>query len=194
VGILILVHEKEGVSARHEPWPNPGITTTDSDACTKTSALGEQKPVLPFEGSEQHAAPCTPQISSISLLSLTPPPLDTPASGIPPGEDTTPVRADPHLDVLKPSDPVIKYLGEAGGVPSTLNDAPASGFPEGLEGLELVCAAVGMQGLAGALGTTSVGLAGANANAEVKAQEPGSGVGCERHTCPRQEHRQHRAR
>ena len=56
------------------PCPNLGIITTDSDVYTKASVLleGEQNYALPFEGSEQYAAPCTPQSFSLSLVSLEP--------------------------------------------------------------------------------------------------------------------------
>jgi len=54
-----------------DPWPSLGTVTTDSDACTSASVLleGEQKPVLPSEGSEQDAASCTPQKHFLFLVS-----------------------------------------------------------------------------------------------------------------------------
>ena len=56
------------------PCPNLGIITTDLDVYTKASVLlkGEQNYALPFEGSKQHAIPCTPQPFSLSLVPLEP--------------------------------------------------------------------------------------------------------------------------
>ena len=73
------------------PCPNLGIITTDLDVYTKASVLleGEQSYALPFEGSEQYAAPCTPQLFSLSLVPLEP---------------------------LKPPDCDAEDLGKSGGV------------------------------------------------------------------------------
>ena len=62
----------EGTCACPDPCPYLGIITTDSDVYTKASVLleGEQNYALPFEGSEQYAAPCTPQSFSLSFVPL----------------------------------------------------------------------------------------------------------------------------
>ena len=62
----------KGAHASPELWPSLGIIITKSDTCTRASVLlkGEQNYVLLFEGSEQYAAPCTPQISPMSVAIL----------------------------------------------------------------------------------------------------------------------------
>jgi len=146
-----------------EPWPSAGSEIENSDACTRASVLleGEQKSSLPSEGSEQHATPCTPQLSPLPVLLLPP---ETLAHKIPRGEGTAPIRHatnECHLEVLKPPDIVIEDLGEAGGVPLAPSDAPQ--LPEGPECLGLVCVAIGKQELGGALAAMSVVIMNADA-------------------------------
>jgi hypothetical protein len=101
------------------PLPGPGAAAVDSDAYTKASVLlqGEQNIKLPFVGCEQYAAPCAPQPISFLPSPLLLPSLDTHARSIAPGECIASVqRADPHLEVLKPSDWNDPPLEEPGGV------------------------------------------------------------------------------
>jgi hypothetical protein len=80
----------EGACVCPEPWPNAGGEIKDSDTCTRASVLleGEQKHVLPSEGSEQHAAPCMPQTSALPVDLLLP---KTFAREIPRGEGIAPI-------------------------------------------------------------------------------------------------------
>jgi len=131
----------EGMSMHPEPWPSAGGKIEDSDTCTRVSVLlkGEQKSSLPSEGSEQHATPCTPQISPLPIVPLLP---ETLTCEIPRGEGTTPVQ---HA--------TIKDLGEAGGALSAPSDTP--GLPEGSECLGLVHVVIGMYEPGGALSAKS---------------------------------------
>jgi hypothetical protein len=98
----------EHMSARPEPWPGTGSKIEDPDACTRASVSleGEQNIILPFVGSKQYVAPCTPHISPLSVV---PPPPKILAPGIPPGEEATSIRC-------AAADPVAEGLEESGGV------------------------------------------------------------------------------
>jgi hypothetical protein len=118
LGIVILKARRpvsdEGARARPVPWPGPDANTTDLDVYQRASVLleGEQNKFLPCEGSEQHAAPCTPHPHPFSPLR------NACARGIAPGEGAAPVRraADPHLEALTPPHLCEDPPDEAGGV------------------------------------------------------------------------------
>ena len=66
-------------------WPSLDAITIDLDIYQRASVLlkGEQNLILPCEGSEQHAAPCTPHPFTFSPSS------DTCVCSTAPGEGTT---------------------------------------------------------------------------------------------------------
>jgi hypothetical protein len=147
----------KGGCTHPEPWPQPGCRCCQLGCLYKgvSTAREEKNSSLPFV-SEQYAARCTSQTFSLFLV---PPPFETLAHDITPGEGANPIQGatdNPDLEPLKPPDLVIEDLGEAGVVPLAPSDAP--GLPEHLERLGLVCAAVGMQEPGGALAAMSAGL------------------------------------
>ena len=75
----------ESVHVHPTPLPGPDATTNNFDAYTRALVLlkGEQNSILPCEGCEQHAAPCTPQNFLLPLS------LDACMCGIVPGESVT---------------------------------------------------------------------------------------------------------
>ena len=156
----------EGERTRPDPWPSPGTVTADSDVYTRTSVLleGEQKHVLPFEGSEQHAAPCTPQLfSSSSFLVVPPPPVAVARDVLHGKRRATDLegRADPYPEVLKPPDCAAEDLDESGGASSVPGDLP------------VVPGDLGTLGLADAIVNTRTE---AREPARVVAQEPGGAL------------------
>ena len=183
LGIVVLKARRpvfdEGARVRPVPWPSPDAIAIDLDFYQRASVLleGEQNLILPREGSEQHAAPCTPHPFTFS------PSLDTCARGIVPGEGAAPVRraAEPHLEALTPPHLCEDPLAEAGGV--GLGPVHAAG-KAGTKAIE--CAVIDAHKPGGASldadtapaptkGTTSVeliGVAEKAATAEPEALEP----------------------
>jgi hypothetical protein len=124
-----------------EPWTDLGTITADSDACTEVSVLleGEQKMVLPCVGSEQHAAPCTPQHFSLFPVPLL---LGTHAHEIPHGEGAASIRCATdgcHLEPWKPPNHAVGDTDEPGGVSPAMKAAPAP--TESTASIELIGAA-----------------------------------------------------
>jgi hypothetical protein len=152
-------------SARPEPWPGPGDVIEDLDVCTRTSVSleGEQNIVLPCEGSEQYAAPCTPQIRPLKPPDLTIEDLGK-AGGASAPNDVPGLPESPERLGL-----VSAAIGmqERGGALSATNAVPAP--TEDTAGVELV------------------GTAERAAAAEPEALEPWAGdkAGRGPHTAPR---------
>jgi len=98
----------------------PAGCCLDVDSRASVLLEGEQNSTSSCVGSEQHhdAAPCAPQNSSFSPLSLVPPSPESAARGIPPREGVASEQhaVDPRLEVLKPPDSNGEPLEEPRGV------------------------------------------------------------------------------
>jgi len=120
----------EGAHMCPNLWLNLGVIIVNPDTCIRSASQlkGEQNINLPSVGSELHAAPSAPQISSSSLspLSLVPPPSDTLICGNQShGEGTATkrhtIKGRPCPKPSKPPNP-HKVMQEAGGVLLTLGN------------------------------------------------------------------------
>jgi hypothetical protein len=104
----------EGARVRPIPWPGPDAIAIDLDVYQRALVLleGEQNLILPCEGSEQHAAPCTPHPFTFSPSS------NTCVCGTAPGKGTAPMRraAECHLEALTLPHLCEDPPAEAGGV------------------------------------------------------------------------------
>jgi hypothetical protein len=147
-GVVILKARRpvfdEGARAHPVPWPGLDAIAINLDVYQRASVLleGEQNLILPHEGSEQHATPCTPHPFTFSPSS------DTCARGTAPGEGTAPVRraAKRHLEALTPPHLCEDPPAEAGGV--GVGPVHAAG-KVGVKAIE--CAVVDAHELGGAL-------------------------------------------
>jgi len=148
----------EGGHTCPDPWPNLGTVIVDPDSCIGSASQleGKQNIHLPCAGSKLHAAPSAPQISlsSLSPLSLIPPPSDTLAHENPSrGEGAATEQhatEDHHPKPWKPPDGQAEDLHKSGGV-SALDNSPFlpgdHGSPGDLDSLGPVCTVADMDAI-----------------------------------------------